>query len=142
MKKIALFGLALMLFVTGCSQNKGEIVKKNSTEVMTMLESDPSMMLVIGSSTCSACIAYEEVMKEFTKNNEATIYELLIDEEPTEEVDGKQTRTGLIKLMEIIGEVTATPTTFWIVEGKVERVDIGVLDYRTLKDRFAEYYTE
>lgn len=145
MKKLAIFGLVAMLF-TGCSQTKGTIVEKNSTTVLAEVENKESMILVIGSTTCPACQAYDEVLKEFIKNYDITITELYIDKEEvtTVNVDGKDTqkRVELEKLMDVIGTVQATPTTFIIVDGKVEYVKEGMLDYRTLKEKVLSYFPD
>lgn len=143
MKKIAIFTLVALLF-TGCSQTKGKVVEKNSTQVKTQLENKESMILVIGATTCPACIAYDEVLHEVVKNYETEIIEIYIDKEKVETVtvDGKDTqvRVELVKLFDVIGEITATPTTFFIVDGEIMYRKEGMIDYRSFKDQLLKYF--
>ncbi|MGL5977380.1 MAG: hypothetical protein ACRCZJ_00035 [Erysipelotrichaceae bacterium] len=138
MKKILIAMCSLML-LAGCSSSKGTMKEVTSSEVISMIENEEDFLLVVGTTTCSACIAYDEVLKEYAKNNEGTLYKLYIDKEETTTVDGVETRVDFASLQELIGVVEATPTNFFIIDGSVERTEVGMLDYRTLKDKVTQY---
>ncbi len=105
MKKILLSLIGLFL-LTGCGQNN--YTQLSYTELETKLNNDEDFVLVIGSSTCSACELYEETMKDIMSKNKIEIFFLdlnaLSDEESTKAYSKFH--------------VDSTPTTIFIKDGE------------------------
>lgn len=82
MKKILLCLVGLLLF-TGCGRK--DYTYLSYTDLDAKLNNKDDFVLVIGSSTCTACDAYEETMRDIITKNDIEIFFLdlntLSDEE-------------------------------------------------------------
>ncbi len=145
MKKIFLIAL-VALMLSGCSSTKGKITEVSSIEAIEQIEDGKDILLVVGTTTCPACLAYDKVIEEYVKNYDFEINKLLIDNEPTVEVEVNgemvEKRADFEKFMEVVGPIEATPTTLVIVDGEVVQTKIGMLEYRDLSNLINKYFND
>ncbi len=134
MKKIISL-LVLSILLVACTTNQtttnNEINYISSVQAMEKMDNNDSFFLVIGISTCSACIAYKPVLEELVKNKEAEIYYVQTD---TEADRSTEDRNNVIKFFEeyLNDQVNTTPSTIYIHEGEVEKIEVGNLRYTDL----------
>ena len=107
MKKI-LCAIAILgiMFLTGCGKYTG-YTELNFNELQTKLDNKESFVLVIGSSTCSACAKYEETMKSVIKDNNVEIF--FLDLEKLSETEYSKMYSKYV--------IISTPTTIFIKDG-------------------------
>lgn len=123
MKKIMALAFVLALVLAGCSSSKkkAEITGK---DLLEKVEAKETFVGYIGTTTCSACIAFKPIVKELMKNYDVTIYSVMLDEVTDEEVKNQIIALANLKV---------TPTIFVIEDGEVTKTYEGVLEYRDLK---------
>lgn len=100
---IAILSLVLL---TGCKKYNG-YTELSFSELQTKLENKDSFVLVIGSSTCSACSKYKETMKDVISDKQVEIFYLdlqLLSEEEYAKIYSKYV-------------IVSTPTTIFIKDG-------------------------
>ena len=100
---IAIFGI---MFLTGCGKYT-KYTELNFNELQAKLDNKDSFVLVIGSSTCSACAKYEETMKSVIKDNNVEIFYLDLQQLTDEEYSKIYSKYVII----------STPTTIFIKDG-------------------------
>lgn len=107
MKKIlcAIVILSLVL-LTGCKKYDG-YSELTFNELQTKLENKDSFVLVLGSSTCSACAKYQEVMKDVISDKQVEIFYLDLQQLSKEEYAKIYSKYVIV----------STPTTVFIKEG-------------------------
>lgn len=132
MKKI-LISLVLVIVMASCSsqpQEKG-INYISSVEAMEKMDNKESFFLVIGVSTCGGCIAYKPVLEEVVKNKG---YDIFYVESDTEAARSNSDRENVIKFFEeyLNDEIDTTPSTIYIENGEMERVEVGPVKYTAL----------
>lgn len=110
MKKIIiLFAVLFSILLVGCG-NKikyTDYTELKIDELQQKLDNKDSFVLVLGSSTCSACAKYRETMKNVIKDKQVEIFYLdlhALTEEEYAKIYSKYV-------------VTSTPTTVFIKEG-------------------------
>lgn len=112
----------------------GSITTQNSTEVMQAIQNKQSMILVVGRTTCSACVHFQKTIHTFLEKEAYAFVELMIDQEPTgTDQNGKTTLPEFEKLEAIIGEIEYTPTMFRIENGVVVNSSVGSISEAELK---------
>jgi len=109
MKKILMIITLLFstLCLTGCGKYK-TYTELSFSEFQTKLENKDSFVVVMGSSTCSACAMYKVTMEEVIKQNQVEIFYLGLDTLSKEEYS--QIYSKFV--------VEMTPTTIFIKDGK------------------------
>ena len=72
MKKLLLVSLVLVTLLVGCGSNqtKNEIKYVETTEIMKKLDNKESFIMVVGNTTCAACIAYKPTLEQLVQNKE------------------------------------------------------------------------
>lgn len=117
-----------MILLSGCSNDDDILNIQSAADVIEMLEDDATMVVVIGQTTCGACIQYKPVLEELLTNYDFDLTYVELD------LDNRDDLAILVD--DYLVEANATPTTYVFVEG--ERVDmiVGYMDYRTTKAFF------
>lgn len=103
---IYIISIMSILFLTGCNKTY-EYTNLNYDELQTKLDNKDSFVLVLGSSTCSACAQYEKTMKNVIKEEKVEIFYLdlyKLSEEEHSKIYSKYV-------------VNTTPTTVFIKDG-------------------------
>lgn len=129
MKKIIVLIASFLLVLGACSSNKTTSEIK-AQDVLDKMENKETFVVYLGTTTCSACIAYKPVVKEMMKNYDVTIYSVMLDNESDEAI-----KTALLEAMPI----QYTPATQLIVDGEVVKSYEGLLEYTELKKMLVEY---
>lgn len=107
MKKIAIAILMIFtLFITGCSKYK-TYTEINYSELQSKLDNKDTFVLVVGSSTCSACANYKTTMEKVIKDKQVEIF--YIDMKLLSEEDYAKLYSKFV--------VVSTPTTIFIKDG-------------------------
>lgn len=107
MKKIIyIISIMSILFLTGCN-NDSEYTNLSFNELQEKLNNKDSFVLVLGSSTCSACAQYEKTMKKVIKDEKVEIFFLDLNKLSEEEYSKVYSKYV----------VNTTPTTIFIKEG-------------------------
>jgi predicted bacteriocin transport accessory protein len=99
--------MVALIFLTGCSDSDKVYTELSYDELQTKLDNKDSFVLVIGSSTCSACAKYKETMREVVKDKKVEIFFLDLNQLTDEEYAKIYSKYV----------VTSTPTTIFISEG-------------------------
>lgn len=114
-----------------------EIVNLTSADAVTeRLENKESFALVIGDETCPACITYNSTLKEMKDKDDILLDYIdlnLVDEEEMEKVG-----LLLLEVLNVGPEGFATPTTFFVKDGKLEDTIVGAIGYEELKESYEE----
>lgn len=125
MKKVLLAILGIVL-LTGCGSKNG-YTELSFNDLQLKLGNKDNFVLVIGSSTCSACAKYEETMKSVIKNEKVEIFYLDLNDLNNEEYSKIYSKYV----------VQSTPTTIFIKEGletsTYDRI-IGAAGYSDIVD--------
>lgn len=127
MKKLTVILFVMMMVLSGCSSDDG-LEKVKAEKVMERLDNDESLVVVIGQSTCSACIQYIPVLEEVIKNYAVNLAYVEIDSDDKDDV------TQLVE--DHLKEANATPTTYFFKDGELVKMMVGYFDYRQTKDMF------
>jgi len=133
MKKI-LLALALLISViglTGCSKYK-TYTELSFDEFQNKLNNKDSFVIVMGSSTCSACAMYKKTMDEIIKDEQVEIFYLGLDK-----LDDTQYSKIYSKYV-----VKSTPTTIFFENGEeVSTYDriVGSAGYSDVISKLKKY---
>lgn len=134
MKKILLGLAVLLLVITGCSV-KDPVTYKEPAEIIARFDNNETFAFVIGDATCPACQSYlAGTVKEFQSKDGVTLEYIDLDklDESSMELAGE-----LVKKEKYLdGEFSVTPTTYFVVEGKVVEVSEGAVNYETLSSNY------
>jgi thiol-disulfide isomerase/thioredoxin len=125
MKKITVILFVMMMVLSGCSSEKG-LEKAEAKNVIERLNNDESLVVVIGQSTCSACLQYIPVLEEVEKNYTINLAYVEVDQDDKDDV------TQLVE--EYLIEANATPTTYFFEKGELVGMMVGYFDYRETKE--------
>ena len=108
MKKILIITILLFTVVglTGCGKYNG-YTEVSYNELLTKLENKDTFVIVLGSSTCSACAMYETTMEKVIKKNQVEIFYL--DIAKLNEEDKAKFNSKFV--------IAGTPTTVFIENG-------------------------
>lgn len=133
MKKLVLITSLLLVVLAGCTStsNKKEINYVESADIMEKMDNQESFFLIIGNTTCSACLAYKPTLEEIVANKEADLYYLEVD---TENGKSETHKANVQKLFEeyLNSEINSTPTTIYVHEGKMDEYRSGIIKYTAL----------
>lgn len=129
MKKILII-VACLLCLTGCTKYK-DYTELTYDELNKKLDNKETFVLVIGSSTCSACAQYKETMKDVIKDKQVEIFYLdlyKLNDEDRAKVDSKYSIKG-------------TPSTLFIKEGKEDIYNRlgGAESYSTVIEKLKQH---
>lgn len=152
MKKIlTLFAvLTLTLVVSGCvkkTENPVKEVKEDPVvystpaEILDKIEKKETFAFVIGSETCPACQNYlANALKDMDEKSDVKInyIEVLNIEQKEKEFGDIQ---KLIK-DHLDGKFDATPTTYFMKQGKMTDVIVGSISYEELLGKYNELTKE
>lgn len=137
MKKIILITLILVGILAGCSSNTStnKIKYVGTDELMEKLDNKESFFLVIGNSTCSACIQYKPTLEELVKNKDVELFYLEVD---TEGAKSDAHRENVVNFFEnyLEDKVNSTPSTIYFSEGKMDELRVGLVKYSDLTQWF------
>lgn len=143
MKKlwILLAGILMAVIVAGCNGDKndgpvdlsGNYVKPG--EIIQDIEDGKTFGFVIVDKECSACQAYKDgALQEFEKNKDGELRYIEINgiEDKEEEF------SDVLELIDehLDGQFEATPTTYFFVNGLLESVEVGVMEYDELVENY------
>lgn len=118
----------------------GDITYKNSIEVMQAIENKESMILVVGRTTCSACVHFQKTIRSFLETQTYAFTELMTDKETTaKDGNGKTILPEFEKLEAVIGQIEYTPTLFRIENGVVVKSSVGSISEAELVEFLSGY---
>lgn len=130
MKKVLLAILGIVLLI-GCG-SKNKYTELSFNDLQLKLGNKDSFVLVIGSSTCSACAKYEETMESVIKNEKVEIFYLDLNDLSDEEYSKIYSKYV----------IQSTPTTIFIKEGlegsTYDRI-IGAAGYSDIVDNLKKH---
>lgn len=110
-------------------------------EVVDKIENKETFAFIIGNAKCSACNFYKEnALTQFVAE-----HDIKIDFVETYGIDeNSENLEDFNSLIEkhLKGQFEATPTTYFIVDGKLENVIVGAMPYEDLVKNYEEYVTE
>jgi len=108
MKKILMVTLLLfsVIGLTGCGKYS-KYTEVSYSELLTKMENKDTFVIVLGSSTCSACAMYEKTMEKVIKKNQVEIFYL--DIAKLNEEDKVKFNSKFV--------IAGTPTTVFIENG-------------------------
>ncbi len=137
MKRIIGLLLIGLLVISGCSSAK-TINYIKTTQVMEKMDNKDDFVLIVGSSTCGACIAYKPILEEVVKNKEANIFYVQYDTEGIK-ADNSVDEAGRANITKLFdeyfgGKITSTPSTLYIKDGKIDSMEAGLMSYVQLID--------
>lgn len=129
--------LVILLALTGCSSLiLGDSVNfVTPDKIIEKFDKGETFAFVIGDATCGFCKQYRETtLEEFKKEKDIELDYIDLNILTKSETD------DAIKLVNeenyLNGDFSATPTTYFVVEGKVVKVLAGAVGY----DKLAEGY--
>lgn len=144
MKKlwILLAGILMAVVVAGCSSGdknaetvdiSGNYVKPG--EILEDIEEGKSFGFVIVDKDCSACAAYKAgALKDFEKSNKGELKYVEVNgiEDKEDEFD------DVLTLIDdhLDGQFEATPTTYFFTNGVLDSVEVGVMEYDELLEKY------
>lgn len=133
MKKLLLVSLVLVTLLVGCESNqtKNEIKYVETTEIMKKLDNKESFIMVVGNTTCAACIAYKPTLEQLVQNKGTELYYVEVD---VEGAKSETHRENVRKLFEeyMDDKVNATPSTIRFKDGELVDLHVGLLKYTEL----------
>lgn len=103
------------------------------SDVLTKFENKDSFYFVIGNAGCGACMEYKaQALREFSEEDGVKVpfIETIYLETNKAEADAfvKMVKNHLDMKFE------ATPTTYFVKDGKLTSAIVGAIDYKTLKE--------
>lgn len=126
MKKILLLIISIIL-LSGCNKYN-EYTQINYEELQKKLDNKDSFVLVVGSSTCSACSKYKTTMEKVIKDKDIEIFYIDLNSLTTEEKSKLYSKFV----------VNSTPTTIFIKNGIEESTYnriVGAAGYSEIIDK-------
>ena len=139
-KKILVLGV-LLLIITGCSSLVVEdpVFYVKADNITTKMENKDTFAFVIGDETCPACNAFMSGAQTQLKKEEGVALSY-IDMDKLN--DSEMSELATLVNGKLNGDFGATPTTYFVVEGKVEKVLVGAASYEELSEEYNKYIVE
>ncbi len=131
MKKIIVVVSVMLLMLVGCSNSDEVLPFKSAAQVNDMLDNNATVVVVIGQTTCGACIQYKPVLEELITNYDFEMAYVELDKDKNDDVQ-QLVNDHLL-------EASATPTTYVFVDGERVAMVVGYMDYRQTKAFFEEH---
>lgn len=131
MKKIVVVVSVMLLMLVGCSNSDEVLPFKSAAQVNDMLDNNATVVVVIGQTTCGACIQYKPVLEELVTNYDFEMAYVELDKDKNDDVQ-QLVNDHLL-------EASATPTTYVFVDGERVAMVVGYMDYRQTKAFFEEH---
>lgn len=131
MKKIVVVLSVMLLMLVGCSNNDEVLPFKSAAQVNDMLDNNATVVVVIGQTTCGACIQYKPVLEELVTNYDFEMAYVELDKDKNDDVQ-QLVNDHLL-------EASATPSTYVFVDGERVAMVVGYMDYRQTKAFFEEH---
>lgn len=131
MKKIIVVVSVMLLMLVGCSNSDEVLPFKSAAQVNDMLDNNATVVVVIGQTTCGACIQYKPVLEELITNYNFEMAYVELDKDKNDDVQ-QLVNDHLL-------EASATPTTYVFVDGERVAMVVGYMDYRQTKAFFEEH---
>ena len=103
------------------------------SDILTKFENKDSFYFVIGNAGCGACIEYKaQALTDFSKKDGVNIPFV---ETMYLETDGTES-DAFVKIVQnhLDMKFEATPTTYFVKNGKLSSAVVGAIDYKTLKE--------
>lgn len=148
MKKVMtlVFGLALVTILTGCVAEKEETeVSKSevvnyvkSDEILSQIENKETFAFMLVDKTCSACEFYKENTLPKMKEELGVVYDGI----ELNNIDSNEEElNSLVTLIEehLNNDFSATPTTYFMVDGELQHAAVGALEYEALLELHEKY---
>lgn len=129
MKRLLLI-LAMVLIITGCSNSAAGLPIVSAKQVHQQLDKQETLVVVIGQSTCSACMQYRPVLKEILANYKVDMAYVELDKDKAKDV------TDLVEAH--LKDARSTPTTYVFKDGVLVSQFVGAMDYKKTKAYFEE----
>ena len=124
MKRLFIVVSVLFVLLAGCTPSDGFPIV-SAKDVTARLDANDSMVVVIGQTTCGACIEYKPILQELINNYDFNFAYVELD---------KDNRNDINELVEKhLIQATATPTTYIFIDGELISSQLGFMDYRTTK---------
>ena len=129
MKRLVLFSILMIMVLTGCAKEEALPIV-SSRQIITRLEANETLVVVIGQTTCGACIQYKPVLEEMLNNYDFPMAYVELD---------KDNRNDINELIDNhLLAASATPTTYVFIDGELIVSYVGYMDYRVLKARLED----
>lgn len=128
MKKLVIL-MTILFMMTGCSKTTYDEI--SYSELNEMIENKEDFILFIGSSTCSACAAYEITLNDIIKEYNVDVKYIDLSELSDED------ESALVSEFPITG----TPTTVFITDGDEEDTH-NRIDGNAKKSKIIEKFEE
>lgn len=146
-KKLICLSLVVVFLISGCKSENPDIIKTKGTlnmisasKALEKINQGDNMILVMGTTTCGSCIEYKEAIKLFIEEYDVEFYFVEIDNEPVvKDSDGTEKRPELSKLLEVVGKIDQTPTTFIIKNKEIVNVKVGSMDHKDIKIMLSDH---
>lgn len=106
-KRIFIMITALLLLLTGCGEKKEVYHEITLDELTSKIEAKDDFILVLGSSSCSACATYKITMEKVVQNYDVEVFYL---------DGGDLENEARAKLLNIV-YYNSTPTTVYFNDG-------------------------
>ena len=151
MKKTLLLIVGMIVLIgtlAACSGNNedigedvNEINDKNYVVPGVILEdidNEETFAFVISDKECPACQTYKEnALKTFEETNPGKIRSIEINNIQSRSDELEDIQTLIIDHLD--EQFNATPTTYFIVNGELANIDVGVMEYEDLLSKYELY---
>lgn len=112
MKKVLLFLVGVIIFITGCSGKLTTYSELSYEKLNDMIEAKEDFILYIGSSECSHCSSYSIALNKVIEKYQVKVYYINIIKLSDEE----------IKELKKKFNYSGTPTTVFVVDGEEKSI--------------------
>lgn len=151
MKKLLflIIGIALVVLIAGCSSDSNDDSNETADsgdsveyvtpgEVLTKIENEETFAFVLGDATCSACNHFKENALTEMKEKDGIVLPF-IELYQIDEKEGQFEDLMTLIQNHLEDQFEATPTTYFMINGELEDVIIGVMPYEDLKETYQFY---
>lgn len=146
---LLLTGMVLAVIVAGCSS--GETDKDVDTEsegdpvtyvapgvILDKIDKEETFAFILGDADCGACQSYlETTLKEIQEKSDVTLEYIEL-----KGIEAKEDEFADVQVLieeHLDGQFEATPSTYFIVDGELKDVSVGVVTYDELLETYEKY---